>query len=79
MDSEKTIKKYCGDIKDRILACRTRNIAIALKERLCAELEMNCMSSMINNVLNEHVDSIIAEAFDAQGKNRYLEEKNEII
>ncbi len=79
MDSEQTIQKYCGNIRDRIVACRSRSIAIALKKRLCAELQMNCESSMINNVLQEHVDNIIAETFNAQGKNRYLEESNEIF
>ena len=74
MDTEQTIQKYCGNIRERILACRSKNVAVALKERLCTELQSNCESSMINNVLQEHVDGIIEQVLDDRGKNRYLED-----
>jgi hypothetical protein len=68
-----TIRRYCGDINDRLLACRNKTIAVALKERLCAELKTHCISSMINNVLQEHIDQLISEIFDHDGKNKFLE------
>jgi len=72
-NTEKTILTYCGDIRERLMACRTRVIAVALKERLCAELQINCLSSMVNNVMRKHVDQMIDEIFDETGKNRFLE------
>lgn len=79
MESESTIKKYCGDIRERLLACRTKSIAFALKERLCSELRLNCQSNMVNNVLNAHVDRLIDEIFDHDGKNKFLEAHYEAI
>lgn len=73
MDSEKIILQNCGNIKERLLACRSKNVAFALKDRLCSELKLNCQSNMVNNVLNEHVDQLIQEIFDQNGKNKYLE------
>jgi len=77
MDSDQTIHKYCGDIRERLLVCRTRHIALELKKRLCSELRLNCESNMVNNVLNAHVDELINEIFDLDGKNKYLEAQNE--
>ena len=77
MDSEKTIETYCGNIRERLEACRTRSVAVALKERLCSELRYNCESEMVNNVLTFHVDQMIAEIFDENGKNKLLEYRNE--
>ena len=75
MDTEKTIEKYCGNIRERLQVCRTRNIALALKERLCTELQLHCVSDMVNNVLLNHVDKIIDEIFDENGNNKLLEKK----
>ena len=77
MDTEKTIEKYCGNIRERLLVCRTRSVAFALKERLCSELQFHCTSEMVNNVLSSHVNSMINEIFDENGKNKLLEKKNE--
>jgi hypothetical protein len=68
-----TIRQYCGDIRERLLACRSRTIAVALKEYLCKELQTHCVSSMINNVLQVHVDQLIDEIFSPDGKNKFLE------
>lgn len=73
MDSENIILQNCGNIRERLLACRSKNVAFALKDRLCSELKLNCQSNMVNNVLNEHVDQLIQEIFDQNGKNKYLE------
>ena len=78
MDSEQTIEKYCGNIKERILACRTKTIAFALKDRLCSELQLNCESRIINNILNAHVDQIIGEIFDQDGKNKFMETPHDV-
>ena len=79
MDSDETIEKYCGNIRDRLLACRSVNVAYALKDRLCSELQLNCESNMVNNILNAHVDRLITEIFDQDGKNKFLEARNETI
>ena len=76
MDIEKTIKKYCGNIRERVEACRSKEVALALKERLCSELSHDCASEMVNNVLLLHVDKIIEQVFDENGKNIKLLEKN---
>jgi len=77
MNTEKIIAKNCGNIKDRLLACRTVNVAYALKDRLCSELRLDCESNMVNNVLNAHVDLLINEIFDQDGKNKFLEAHHE--
>jgi len=79
MDTEKIIQKNCGNIKERLRACRTINVAFALKERLCSELQLKCESKMVNNVLNEHVDQLINEIFDQDCKNKYLEARHEAL
>ncbi len=74
MESEKDIiKKYCGDIETRILACHNENIAHTLAERLCDELNIHCRSKVVHNILKQHVDKIIRETFDENGKNKTLE------
>jgi hypothetical protein len=70
----KIIKKHCGDIRKRIEACRTKEIANLLKNQICMELQSDCPSEMVSNIMHIHVDKIIAEIFDAEGKNKYLEE-----
>ena len=77
MDTNNIIEKYCGNIRDRLQVCRSRAVALALKERLCSELEYYCVSDMVNNVLKEHIDKMINEIFDDNGKNKLLENKNE--
>lgn len=73
--SLKLIQTQCGDIRQRIQACRSRNIAEQLKKRLCGELQADCPSEMVVALLSNHVDQIINQTFDGNGKNRYLEEK----
>jgi hypothetical protein len=73
--SLKLIQTHCGDIRQRIQACRSRQIAEQLKGRLCGELQGDCPSEMVVTLLSKHVDQIIDQTFDENGKNRYLEEK----
>lgn len=75
--AEDIIRDYCGDIERRIQACRTRDVAELLKRRLCSELESSCHSSMIKNVLVNHVDKLIEKDFDNTGKNKFLENSYE--
>ena len=77
MDSDETIQHYCGNIRERLLACKSVKVARALKERLCSELNLNCASEMVHNVLMANVDKMISDIFDQDGKNRYLEASNE--
>jgi hypothetical protein len=77
MNTDKIITENCGNIKDRLLACRTKNVAYALKDRLCSELQLNCESNMVNNVLNAHVEQLINDIFDQNGNNKYLEVRHE--
>ncbi len=75
MDSQlDIINKYCGDIGERIRACRSIHIANVLKERLCSELEPNCQSEIVRQVLRRHIDQLIQSTFDDKGRNIYLEE-----
>ncbi|MBN1541425.1 hypothetical protein JW992_04705 [candidate division KSB1 bacterium] len=68
------ISKSCGKIDERVHACKTREVAEMLKERLCREFEKECQSAIIRNFFNRHVDSIINDTFDRNGMNKYLEE-----
>ena len=69
------IKKHCGDISERIRACRTKKIADLLKDQICVELQKECPSEMVRNIMHNHVDKIIKEIFDEAGNNIYLEEQ----
>ena len=65
MDStEKKIIQYCGDIRERIRACRSEEAARLLKKRMCRELRENCKSEMIQNALTYQIDKIITETFN---------------
>jgi hypothetical protein len=75
---DRRIEKYCGNIEKRIRACHNRDIAVALKKRLCQELDMNCKSAMVHNVLEDYADKIIQMTFDRDGKNIYLEKRDAI-
>lgn len=74
-DIPSTIKLYCGDVDERIRACRSKKIAEQLKEHLCNELSATCRSEMIRAVLTNHVDELIKATFDQDGKNIFLEEQ----
>jgi len=71
------IQKYCGDIQKRISACRTKSVAELLKDRLCNELDQGCQSEMIKNIMRKHVDELIIQVFDQDGKNKKLEAPHE--
>ncbi len=72
-EQEDIIRRYCGNIRERLAACRERSAALALKELMCSELNRHCESQMIKNVLQVHVDRLIDELFDEKGKNKQLE------
>ena len=75
MDTEQTIQFYCGDIKERLKACRSKSIALILKHQLCSELKIHCSSQMVQNILTHHIDELIRDIFTEDSTNRYLEEK----
>lgn len=75
METDNIIRQHCGDIRERLIACRSRSVAIVLKDRLCNELQGACVSSIIKNVLEVHVDRLIDEIFDSNGKNKFLEKR----
>ncbi len=77
MESEIIIKKYCGNVPERIKACRSREVAELLRDRMCSELSIGCYSTMINNALRDYVNKLINETFDKNGKNIYLEKRND--
>jgi hypothetical protein len=69
------INKYCGQIEERIKACKNRDIAEILLNRLCSELDQNCKSDVVLNFLRVHVEKLIKEVFDENGNNRLMEKK----
>ncbi|HPG39771.1 MAG TPA: hypothetical protein PLP19_13480 [bacterium] len=76
MDSElKIIKKYCGQIEERINACKSRDIAVLLMNRLCAELEQNCKNSNVMEYLQKHVSILITNYFDKNGNQKLMEKQ----
>ena len=76
--AEEKIVRYCGDINDRIKACKSEEAARLLKKRMCRELQENCKSEMIQSVLNYQIDRIIFETFDkpAENNSKMEEQKN---
>jgi hypothetical protein len=69
------IYQHCGDLSQRIRACRSRTIAESLKEQLCREIRPACSSEMVLSVLRRFSDKLIDEVFDEKGENRFLEAK----
>lgn len=67
------IRLHCGDITARIRACRSRTVAIQLQERMCHELQQHCPSAVVQNMLSRHVERIMADTFDENGMNKFLE------
>lgn len=77
-NSKAVIRSICGNIAERIRACRSRHVAEMLKERLCSELASQCKSEIVHNFLQHHVDELINETFDVSGNNLTLKEKNDV-
>jgi len=75
MNYENEIQRVCGNIKERVRACRSRQVAEMLKEKMCRELSRQCKSEIILNLLSQNVDKLIAETFDNSGNNLKLMEK----
>ncbi|MBN2355839.1 hypothetical protein JXO59_06985 [candidate division KSB1 bacterium] len=75
LDAIELIRTCCGDLQERIHACRSKHIAEQLKDRLCKELSHKCQSEMVHLLLISHIDKIIQETFDEEGRNQFLEEE----
>ena len=74
--SEKIISRVCGNIEDRIQACRSKKVAMRLRNYICTELEEQCKSEIINNMLAYQIEKIINDTFDdATGLNKKLLEE----
>ncbi len=67
------IRESCGDIAGRMRACRSRQIALQLRQCVCHELAERCTSPEVRRVLESHIDELIRDTFDENGMNRYLE------
>jgi hypothetical protein len=73
MDREDSIiAKYCGNVEDRIKACRSKEVANFLKSHLCRELKMNCQDAAVNAFLKKYVDELILQYFDGEGHNKAI-------
>jgi hypothetical protein len=70
---EDEIRTYCGNVAERLRACRNREVAIMLKQQMCKEMSQRCQSEMIRNTLERYVDKLVEETFDQNGNNSYLE------
>jgi len=70
--NENLIKKYCGDIEERITACRSRKVAEQLKKFLCAQLKMHCQDEFVNKELKTRLDELINKYFTDDGQNRLI-------
>ncbi|HNR68596.1 MAG TPA: hypothetical protein PKN04_11460 [bacterium] len=46
-----------------------------LKDRLCQEFAQDCVSELIRQLIARHIDELIADTFDRDGNNKYLEEE----
>jgi predicted GIY-YIG superfamily endonuclease len=66
---EEIISKYCGDIEDRIRACRSKQVAEFLKKHLCSELKQYALNQEITEDLKLKIDNFIQKYFSKDGKN----------
>jgi hypothetical protein len=77
-DQMEIISGYCGNIKERIRSCKSRKIALLLRDSMCSEFKSRCKSDIVANLLLKYSDDLIDATFDKNGMNIYLEENNEI-
>ena len=70
--SEDIIRRVCGDVEQRLRACRSRQVAEMLKDKLCQELQSECKSEIVQNFLTHHIDRVMNIIFDKDGNNRLI-------
>ena len=73
---EDIIRRVCGDVEQRLRACRSRQVAEMLKDKLCQELQSECKSEIVQNFLTHHVDRVMNTIFDKEGNNRLIDGAN---
>ena len=57
--NEDIIKKYCGNVAERIRSCRSRQTAEMLKSLLCHELQNGCSDETATAALLRKVEQLI--------------------
>lgn len=68
------IQKYCGNVEERIRACRSRQVAEILKNLLCHDLKNGCSDKATSDYLRKKIDLLIEKSFTRDGKNKYISE-----
>jgi len=61
--SENIIKKYCGEVEDRIAACCDKQVANYLKKCICNEIKKNCKSEPVRDFIERYVENLIQLKF----------------
>ncbi len=62
-NTEQIIEKYCGQIEERIDACRDKKVAEYLKQNICLELKRHSNDQFVLNYIETYIDQLIDDRF----------------
>ncbi|HFE52656.1 MAG TPA: hypothetical protein ENK07_04385 [Bacteroidetes bacterium] len=69
---EKIVEQYCGDLRDRVRACHSREVARLLADVIYYELGPLAQQPEVVSYLDDLLKVLVEETFDSEGKNRFL-------
>lgn len=61
--SDQIIKKYCGQIEERVAACRDKAVAAYLKQNICSEIKRQTNDQTLLNDISIYIDNLIDARF----------------
>jgi hypothetical protein len=68
-NTEQVINKYCGQIEDRIAACRDKKVAECLKQNIFLEIKRHANDDALLNNIRTYIDNLIDARFSIESKD----------
>ncbi len=65
-NTEQVINKYCGQIEDRIAACRDKKVAECLKQTIFLEIKRRTKDEALLKNIETHIDNLIDAQFSSE-------------
>ena len=78
-NKQQIMKQYCGQIEERVAACRDKTVAEYLKQNICLELKRHSNDQFVLNYIATYIDNLIEARFsDVENKGHAMKpiEKN---
>ncbi|MCU0646174.1 MAG: DUF1858 domain-containing protein [bacterium] len=67
-NTEQFINKYCGQIEERIAACRDKKVAECLKQIIFLEIKHRTKDDALLKNIETHIDNLIDARFSSEAK-----------